>query len=44
MKKGGEFYHKLQGKIAKQAEAEINTFKSLVEMYGVKFPTKSLIE
>ena len=30
----------MQGKITKQAEAELNTFKSLVEMHGVKFPDK----
>ena len=30
----------MQGKIAKQAEAELNIFKTLVEMYGVKFPVK----
>ncbi len=30
----------MQGKIAKQAEAELNTFKTLVETYGVKFPDK----
>ena len=28
----------MQGKIAKQAEAEFNDFKKLVETYGVKFP------
>jgi hypothetical protein len=32
----------MQRKIAKQAEAELNTFKSLVEAHGVKFPKKSL--
>ncbi|MFX1328121.1 MAG: SRPBCC family protein [Promethearchaeota archaeon] len=30
----------MQGKIAKQAEAELNTFKTLVEGYGVKFPNE----
>ena len=33
----------MQGKITKQAKVEINTFKSLVEKYGVKFPNKELI-
>jgi len=33
----------MQRKIAKQAEAELNSFKSLVETYGIKFPTKSSI-
>jgi len=28
----------MQGKITKQATAELDTFKSLVERYGVKFP------
>jgi len=32
----------MQRKITKQAEAEVNTFKSLVETHGVKFPKKSL--
>lgn len=31
----------LQKKITKQAEDELNTFKSLVEAHGVKFPNKS---
>jgi len=31
-----------QKKIAKQADAELKTFKSLVEAHGVKFPRKSL--
>ena len=35
------FLRVMQGKIAKQAEAELNTFKTLVEMYGVKFPVKN---
>ncbi|MFW9877978.1 MAG: hypothetical protein ACFFG0_33260 [Candidatus Thorarchaeota archaeon] len=30
----------MQSKIAKQAESELNTFKSLVETYGAKFPDK----
>ena len=33
----------MQRKITKQAEAELNSFKSLVETYGIKFPTKSSI-
>lgn len=28
----------MQAKITKQANAELDTFKSLVERYGVKFP------
>ena len=32
----------MQSKIAKQAEAELVTFKSLVEAHGVGFPKKSL--
>ena len=30
----------MQSKIAKQAEAELNTFKTLIERHGVKFPDK----
>jgi uncharacterized membrane protein len=30
----------MQGKIAKQAKAEVDTFKGLVERYGAKFPNK----
>jgi len=30
----------MQGKIAKNAEAELNTFKTLVERHGIKFPNK----
>ena len=33
----------MQGKISKQAKVELNTFKSLVEKSGVKFPNKELI-
>lgn len=32
----------MQKKISKQAEVELNTFKSLVETHGVSFPKKSL--
>jgi len=32
----------MQRKITKQAEAELHTFKSLVETHGVNFPKKSL--
>jgi uncharacterized membrane protein len=30
----------MRGKIAKQAQAELDTFKGLVETYGVNFPVK----
>ena len=33
----------MQRKIAKQAEVELNTFKSLVEAHGANFPKKILI-
>ncbi len=32
----------MQKKISNQAETELNTFKSLVETYGAKFPKKNL--